>query len=109
MLIRPTWKLSPVLYIEVFSVARCALDQVVDQCFVFRMNSLNRQLQGRLCLSVVVIDPEGLVRPEDLPAPYPPPETSRVTKSLRLGQVRVPAPQLLRQLLLLGNVHRAAN
>src|SRR5882724_4702723 len=87
----------------------CAVDQILNQCLVFRMNSLKDQLYSRLRLSIEFKDPKGLFRPEDFSARNTPAETSGMAESLRFGEERSTSPQFVSQMFLLSHIDRGSN
>ena len=94
---------------KILPILRRALDGLFHDSHVLRMNPLEHKFHGRLRRSVVLEDSKCFLRPEDLAAGNPPAEAPRMTEPLSFGQVRLAAPELLRQMLLLSHIHCGAD
>src|SRR5258708_7884575 len=90
-----------IFMLEILSILRRALDGLLHEGRVLRMDTLQDALHGRFRGSVVLEDPEGLLRPDDLASGNLPAEAARTTQLLRFRQVRL--------LALLGALARDAN
>ena len=97
------------LKIEIIPVGR-VIDCLLNEGNVFRMNSLEYQVDRRLAgRSIIFKDPKSFFRPKDFFARYTPAETAGLTESLGLRQVRFLAPQFLRHAFLIRNIHERAD
>src|ERR1700733_1788098 len=65
----------------------CALDDLLKEGPILRMNRLHNHVQGRLRAAVILEDAIGFVRPDNLSRIRIPPEAAGVTESLSFGQV----------------------
>src|ERR1700739_837924 len=79
--------------IEISPIQRRALDCLLDEGHIFRMNPLKNEFHGGFRGGGVLEDSKGFLRPENLAAGGPPAETARLTEPLSLRQVRFPASQ----------------
>src|ERR1041384_4095335 len=97
------------LKIEIIPL-RCMIDCLLNEGNVFRMNSLEYQINRRLAGWFIIFkDPKSFFRPKAFSARYTPAETAGLTEFLGFRQVRFLAPQLLRHALLLRNIHERAD
>ena len=80
--------------IHVRPVAEGAIEGLLHEGAVVRMNSLEDPLEGRPGRPVEANDSIGLVRPVDFSAGKTPAETARMTQSLRLRQISLAPPQV---------------
>ena len=67
------------------------------------MKPLENKFLGRLRRWVALEDSKGFLGPEQLAGRNPPTEAPGMTKPLRFSQIGLPTPELLSQLLHLGN------
>src|SRR5258708_4484089 len=95
--------------IKTLAVARRLIDLLLHQAAVIRMNSREDKFHRRVRPWIALKDSESLVGPEDLSARNFPTEAAGMTELLRLGEIRLPALQLLGQLLVLSHIHCGAD
>ena len=75
---------------------RCgSVNRLLHQGEVVGVHSIEHHFDGDIRRGLVPEDPEGLFRPEDLPAGHVPAEAARVAELLRLGEIRLAALQFL--------------
>src|SRR5437867_1242562 len=96
------------LEIQVCSTSRRAIDHLLHEGAVLRMDPFQQQLQIRLHRPVVSKDAISFVRPGDSPRRDVPAETTGATQLLRLRQIGLASAQLLLRSFALGNVRRNA-
>src|SRR5260370_10714684 len=106
---RPIRHQQSMLRGKILPILRRALDGLFHEGHVLRMNPPERKFHGRLRRSVVLEDSKCFLRPEDLAGRNLPAEAPRTAEPLSFGQVRLAAPELLRQMLLLSHIHCGAN
>src|SRR5258705_2014974 len=80
--------------LTIFSILRCALNYLLNEGRVFRMNQLENKFAGRRHRSVVLNDAIGSLRPQDLAGGNAPAEATGVAEPLSARQVSFPAPEL---------------
>src|SRR5512145_1509662 len=72
------------------------------------MYPLEYELYGRLRSSAVLKNPEGFLRPEDIPTRHNPTETASATQALGFRQIPLAPPEFLRQCFLFGDINARA-
>src|ERR1700731_486567 len=84
-----------IFMLKILPILRRALDGLLHERRIFRMNPLENKFHGRFRRSVILEDSKGLLRAEDLAGGGPPAEAPRMTEPLSFRQVRLAPLQLL--------------
>src|SRR5882757_11164978 len=82
----PVWHRQPKLVIEVFRVPRCALECLLHERHVLRMNPLQSEVKSRFHGPFVLEDSKHFLRPEDLSSGDGPAEATGAAQGLGVSQ-----------------------